>query len=199
MKYWIASLALVSATVFAGAKEELNQRLLKTDGFSAEFEQVVTSPEGEVIQQAEGSVEISRPNKFRWETVVPDETLLVSDGQSLWYFDPFVEQVSIYNQSAATEQTPFVLLTRNQASDWDNYNVVQEGNHFTLTPVSQSTTQGVFTIKIDGKGQVEGFEVVEQDGQTSQFNFSQLKLVRPKDSRFEFVPPVGVEVNDERN
>ncbi len=106
-----------------------------------------------------------RARLFRWETTFPDENLLVSDGQSLWYYSPFIEQVSIYWQEQATSQTPFVLLTRNQESDWDNYNVAQSGNQFTLTPTAVDSNQGDFQININEKGIVQGFNVIEQDGQ----------------------------------
>ncbi|SON49070.1 outer membrane lipoprotein chaperone LolA [Vibrio tapetis] len=199
MKIWIAVLALVSATAFAGPKEELNDRLSLNRGFSADFEQKVSTPEGVVIQEAQGKVEISRPSLFRWTSVVPDENLLVSDGKSLWYYDPFLEQVSIYNQEAATSQTPFVLLTRNQASDWDNYSVSQIGNSFVLESTQADSNQGQFLVDITDKGVVLGFAVVEQDGQKSEFSFKNMDLTVPDNSRFTFVPPVGIEVNDERN
>ncbi|GAL29207.1 outer membrane lipoprotein carrier protein LolA [Vibrio variabilis] len=98
------------------------------------------------MMEGEGNVEISRPSMFRWVTTLPDENVLVSDGQNLWYYSPFIEQVSIYNQEQATEQTPFVLLTRNRASDWDNYSVNQKGDVFTLVPTAVDSTQGQFKL-----------------------------------------------------
>ncbi|MEL0611388.1 outer membrane lipoprotein chaperone LolA, partial [Vibrio echinoideorum] len=72
--------------------------------------------------------------------------------QSLWYYSPFIEHVSIYWQEQATSQTPFVLITRSQESDWDNYNVVQSANQFTLTPTAVDSNQGDFQINITEKG-----------------------------------------------
>jgi len=199
MKYWIVATALISSAVMAGPKEELSERLALNSGFSAEFAQKVSTPEGEVIQQAQGTVEISRPSLFRWTSISPDENLLVSDGKSLWYYDPFLEQVSIYDQAKATGQTPFVLLTRNQKSDWDNYTISQIGDSFILVSTQVDSNQGEFHIDISEKGIVKGFAVVEQDGQKSEFTFSEMDLTIPAKARFTFTPPVGVEVNDERN
>ncbi|MCV6004971.1 outer membrane lipoprotein chaperone LolA, partial [Escherichia coli] len=81
------------------------------DGVSADFSKKVISAEGETVMEGEGTVEIARPSLFRWSTTFPDENLLISDGKTLWYYSPFIEQVSIYWQEQATEQTPFVLLT----------------------------------------------------------------------------------------
>lgn len=198
MKKWLA-LMMCSSSVLATPKENLSERLALTDGFSAKFQQQVISPDNEVVMEGNGLVDIARPSLFRWETLDPDENLLVSDGKSLWYYSPFIEQVSIYWQEQAAEQTPFVLLTRNRASDWDNYKVSQKGNEFTLIPTAVDSTQGRFQINIDAKGIVKGFNVIEQDGQRGLFKFSNVKLGKPKANRFTFTIPKGVEVDDQRN
>ncbi|WP_261815512.1 outer membrane lipoprotein chaperone LolA [Vibrio gallicus] len=198
-KIFVALLALVSVNVWASAQDVLVTRLAKTDGFSANFAQTVVSPDNEVLMQGTGKVEIARPSLFRWTTEKPDENILVSDGKTLWYYTPFVEQVSIYWQQQATEQTPFVLLTRNQASDWDKYNVIQNDDSFTLTPTDPNSTQGQFQIDINAAGTIAGFDVIEQDGQRSKFTFNHYKNEVPAKSRFVFEIPNGVEVDDQRN
>lgn len=194
-----AALLLMSCSVIAAPKDELSQRLQLTEGFSADFSQQVISPEGDTIMEGEGNVEIARPSLFRWTTTFPDENILVSDGKSLWYYSPFIEQVSIYWQEQATEQTPFVLLTRNRASDWDNYNVAQQGDTFVLTPTAVDSNQGEFKLVIDNQGAVQGFSVIEQDGQTSQFTFNNIDLNKPTAEHFTFDIPSGVEIDDQRN
>ncbi|HCG5923411.1 TPA: outer membrane lipoprotein chaperone LolA [Vibrio parahaemolyticus] len=195
----VLSISFFSVANAASPKDELNKRLAMNEGFSADFSQQVISPEGETVMEGEGSVEIARPSLFRWSATFPDENLLVSDGKTLWYYSPFIEQVSIYWQEQATEQTPFVLLTRNRASDWDNYKISQKGNEFTLIPTAVDSTQGQFQINIDAKGVVKGFNVIEQDGQKGLFTFSNVKLGKPKADRFTFTVPKGVEVDDQRN
>lgn len=195
----VLSFSLFSTAHAASPKAELNKRLSMNDGFSADFSQQVISPEGETVMEGEGTVEIARPSLFRWSTTFPDENLLVSDGKTLWYYSPFIEQVSIYWQEQATEQTPFVLLTRNRASDWDNYKISQKGDEFILIPTAVDSTQGQFQINIDAKGVVKGFNVVEQDGQKGLFTFNNVKLGKPKADRFTFTIPKGVEVDDQRN
>ncbi len=195
----VLSFSLFSTAYAASPKAELSKRLSINEGFSADFSQQVISPEGETVMEGEGTVEIARPSLFRWSTTFPDENLLVSDGKTLWYYSPFIEQVSIYWQEQAAEQTPFVLLTRNRASDWDNYKVSQKGNEFTLIPTAVDSTQGRFQINIDAKGIVKGFNVIEQDGQRGLFKFSNVKLGKPKANRFTFTIPKGVEVDDQRN
>ncbi|MFV0448727.1 MAG: outer membrane lipoprotein chaperone LolA [Vibrio sp.] len=198
MKKWFV-LLMCSFSVLATPKENLSERLALTEGFSAKFQQQVISPDGEIVMDGSGLVDIARPSLFRWETLEPDENLLVSDGKSLWYYSPFIEQVTIYNQEQAMEQTPFVLLTRNRASDWDAYKVEQDNDVFTLTPIAVESNQGQFQITIDDKGVVKGFNVLEQDGQKSLFSFNDVKQQKPAMNRFTFEVPQGVEVDDQRN
>ncbi|NAX41485.1 outer membrane lipoprotein carrier protein LolA, partial [Vibrio sp. V26_P1S5P106] len=45
---------------------------------------------------------------------------------------------------------------------------------------------------------VQGFNVIEQDGQQSRFTFYNVKLQTPASSQFQFTIPDGVEVDDQR-
>ncbi|EGR2424692.1 TPA: outer membrane lipoprotein chaperone LolA [Vibrio cholerae] len=198
MNKWLA-LLFCSFSAIAAPKDTLSERLAMSEGFSATFNQQVLSPEGKVILTGNGKVDIARPSLFRWETETPDENLLVSDGTTLWHFDPFVEQVTLYRAEEALEQTPFVLLTRNKASDWDAYHVEEKGDVFTLTPTALDSNQGRFQITISEKGVVQGFKVIEQDGQQSEFIFSKVKQQKPNASVFNYKVPKGVEVDDQRN
>ncbi|ENM5833537.1 outer membrane lipoprotein chaperone LolA [Vibrio tarriae] len=198
MNKWLA-LLFCSFSAIAAPKDTLSERLAMSEGFSATFNQQVLSPEGKVILTGNGKVDIARPSLFRWETQTPDENLLVSDGTTLWHFDPFVEQVTLYRAEEALEQTPFVLLTRNKASDWDAYHVEEKGDVFTLTPTALDSNQGRFQITISDKGVVQGFKVIEQDGQQSEFIFNKVKQQKPNASVFNYKVPKGVEVDDQRN
>lgn len=198
MKKWLV-LLIVSCSALATPKEELLARLTMTQGFSAKFEQIVKDADGLVLSEGTGRVDIRRPSLFRWETLAPDENLIVSDGTTVWYYSPFIEQVSIYNQDQTTAQTPFVLLTRNDPNDWQRYDVAQEGDVFTLRNVAVDSNQGTYHIVIDDKGQVRAFDVREQDGQVTHFVFSQVNAKTPGKAMFTFKVPEGVEIDDQRN
>ena len=198
MKKILLSLCFLSSVAFASPQGELTDRLNQNKGFEASFTQKVLSPEGDVLMQGEGDVKILRPNLFRWHTQTPDENLLVTDGKTLWYYNPFVEQVTLMGLDQATSQTPFVLLTRNKASDWDNYSVAQNGDAFTVSPKSDSAIKSEFIVRIQPSGKVTGFSVVEQDGQRSDFNFTTFEAKKPAQSNFMFTVPDGVDIDDQR-
>ncbi len=203
MKKFLISLCLLSSGMFstsvlASPQSELTGRLNQNAGFEADFTQKVVSPEGDVLMQGEGDVKILRPNLFRWHTQTPDENLLVTDGKTLWYYNPFVEQVTLMGLDKATTQTPFVLLTRNKASDWDNYSVTQSGDAFTVSPKADSAIKSEFVVRIQASGEVTGFSVVEQDGQRSDFSFSKFEAKKPAQDNFSFTVPAGVDIDDQR-
>lgn len=193
---WGLLLLLVSGALWAAPKEVLNERLALTQGFSAQFTQQVVSPDGEVIMQGRGQLAIARPGLFRWESQEPEQELIVSDGKTLWYYSPFIEQVTLYDPQQVTTQTPFVLLTHNRASDWDHYQITFNDELFTLRDVQAPETQ--YQLKIDPQGKIHQFVIIEQDGQRSEFQFSQWVLAEPEHAQFHFKVPAGVEIDDQR-
>ncbi|KLV09004.1 membrane protein [Photobacterium aquae] len=195
----VAAPLLWAGQALANPQQELSARLGKVNAFTADFKQTVISPDGDVLVEGDGDVAIKRPNLFRWNTKTPDENVLISDGRTLWYYSPFIEQVTAMWLNDATDQTPFVLLTRNSPSDWQNYNVSQTADTFTLTPKAGTSSAGKFVVTVDKGGEVRSFSVVEQDGQRSNFRFSSFARKAPAASAFTFTPPKGVELDDQRN
>ena len=82
--------------------EKLSELLQGYDSFSAKFQQVTVSDNGREAQKTEGSLLLSKPNLFRWETLQPFPQEIVSDGQFIWIYDPDLEQVT--KRSADTQQ-----------------------------------------------------------------------------------------------
>ena len=106
----LASLALVSA---ARAQTPLDTYLSHLKTLRAEFAQTVTDGKGEQVQNAQGTLVIVRPGRFRWE-LTPDggsPQLMVADGKNLWFYDRDLEQVSVKPASSALTATPAGLLS----------------------------------------------------------------------------------------
>ncbi len=197
MKKVLFTLAFASFSAFANPQLELTDRLSKLKGFSANFTQKVTSPEGKLINEGKGKLSMRRPNLFRWETQTPEETYLISDGITLWYFNPFIEQVTAMWLENATEQTPFVLLTRNNPNDWNKYKVEQNKDSFILSP-KKVANMSQFEVNVSKDGKIKYFSVIEQDGQKSHFQLTDLVAKLSPLSLFKFTPPKGVEMDDQR-
>jgi len=141
---------------------------------------------------------VKRPNLFNWHMTTPDESILVSDGKTLWFYNPFVEQVTATWLKNATGNTPFMLITRNDSSDWAKYNVKQKGDDFELTPKAATGNLKQFAINVTPSGTIKSFTAVEQDGQKSAYTLKGEQNASVDDAKFKFTPPQGVTVDDQR-
>ncbi len=199
MKWCLGGLLLVSLGAWADDAAVLKQKLSTLKAFSAQFEQHVYDIEGKQLQQASGVLMLSRPDRFRWETKQPDESLILSDGKSVWMYDPFVEQVTVLKLSSAVINTPFLLISSTDDKLWRNYDVLKEDNAFTVTSRKKNERIESLRLVFDGQNRISRFEVNEAQGQRSEFQLSQFNL-RPalKSDTFVFKVPDGVVVDDQR-
>ncbi len=204
------------------AKEKLMVKLAKIAFFSANFTQKIINNQGELLQQGSGILAISKPNLINWQTHTPDETLIVSDGNTLWFFDPFIEQASAYSLAKSIHNTPILLLTSDEATLWQQYDVVQEGQgtkqgdteleqRFVVTPkdvnsqimqltLTFSRTDNTSTDVLDNDDmQLSQFSFQDTTGQKSQISLNNFNnTVKPAASLFTFTLPQGVRLEDKR-
>ena len=193
-----AGLMGFSAVVFADAAGELQSRLNQVHVLSADFTQTVTSAGGKNVQQGSGKIQIKRPNLFRMDTQSPQETQIIADGKILWYYDPFVQQVTAQWVKDAVNDTPFVLLTSNDNSHWNQYSVTQQADTFVLKPKSAKSNIRQFDIRVDSGGVLKNFSTTEKDGQTNLYVLRNITNQTLSDNLFQFTPPKGVELDDQR-
>lgn len=187
-----------SAQAISTEATQLKDKLAVFDQVHAQFVQRVLSSEGKLLNESSGEMIVSRPGKFHWQVKTPEEELIVSDGQTIWYYSPFIEQVSLINFSDAINNTPFALIAGADEKQWDNYVVTQQGSQFTVTNPTQPQAT-TFIFEFDNKDNINKFIVIEEQGQRSEFTLTQQAM--PKDftpALFEFQIPAGVEVDDQR-
>ncbi|PHM61320.1 outer membrane lipoprotein chaperone LolA [Xenorhabdus ishibashii] len=185
-------------SAWANAMQDLQGRLGKVNSFHASFTQTVTSNDGSTVQQGEGELWIKRPNLFNWHMTSPDESVLVSDGKTLWFYNPFVEQVTANWLKEATGNTPFMLIARNDPADWKQYKVMQNGNNFELIPYNTNGNLKHFSITVTSEGTIQKFTAVEQDGQKSAYQLKGQQNVNVDAAKFKFTVPEGVTLDDQR-
>ena len=191
--------SFVASSVWADAASDLKSRLDKVSSFHASFTQKVTDGSGNAVQEGQGDLWVKRPNLFNWHMTQPGESILVSDGKTLWFYNPFVEQATATLLKDATSNTPFMLIARNQTSDWQQYNIKQNGDDFVLTPKTSNGNLKQFTINVSNNGTINQFSAVEQDEQRSSYQLKSQQNGAIDASKFTFTPPQGVTVDDQRN
>jgi outer membrane lipoprotein carrier protein len=182
-------------------KRSLMNKLATLEFFSANFNQQVLDADGNELQNALGTLVVQKPNLVHWKTAEPDESLIVSDGLTLWFFDPFVEQVSAYLLEKALMNTPILLLTSSDPSMWQHYSVSSMNENNYLIHANDNNAQ-VKTLELrfeEGSNVLDSFTILDATGQLSIFKLSQFDVEKsPENSQFIFEIPEGVELDDQR-
>lgn len=189
-----------STVAFADSQAvaELQKRLEQATQYSADFDQTVRSSKGKEIQKGRGKFQVKRPNLFRMDTQSPQENQIISDGETLWFYDPFVSQATANWVKDAVSNTPFVLLTSNDKSHWEQYDVKQNMDSFTLKPKSKKSAIKQFDVRIDSNGLLKGFSTVERDGQSNLYMLRNITTTNLANDLFKFNLPKGAELDDQR-
>lgn len=191
-------LGLVAASAHAGGLEQLKSFLVDAKTIKAAFEQTVADGSGKVIQQSTGSMQLSRPGKFRWEYVKPYRQLVVGDGEKLWLYDPDLNQVTVKKLDKAIGSSPAALLA-GDAEIEKNFNLKDGGadknlNWVEATPKSSESTFERVRMGFASSG-LSVLELKDNFGQTTVIRFANVQLnSKPAAGDFSFVPPKGADV-----
>ncbi|MFD2166784.1 outer membrane lipoprotein chaperone LolA [Thalassotalea euphylliae] len=181
------------------AKQTLMSTLAQMNNLSASFKQDVKDTSDELIQQGEGKFVIAKPNLMVWQTFLPDESTITSDGETIWLFDPFIEQVTAYSLAQSVKNTPILLLTTTDESLWDNYLVegnLENGFHIS----SQDQDAQIKTLSLAFSGNVlTSFSFEDVTGQKSYFSLADIQMNQTlPNGLFSFEVPEGILLDDQR-
>ena len=106
---------MLSFNIQAGGNAEdiqqLRNLLQPISSLSAQFKQQVTDADGFQLQQSEGLFQVAQPNNLRWIVEQPMPQQVISNGLTLWLYDPDLEQVIVKPFDASIESTPAILFS----------------------------------------------------------------------------------------
>ena len=203
MRKFFAILVLLAAPGMAAAAdvETLKTLLNQTTTAKARFAQVVMDKNRKTLQQASGTMEFSRPGRFRWEYQKPYEQTIVGDGTRLWIYDKDLNQVTVRKLDKALGASPAALLAGSNEIE-KSYSLKASGSEGGLdwleaVPRTQDTAFERIRLGL-GKGGLEAMELKDQFGQTTVIKFSELQRnVKIAPESFRFTPPKGADVISE--
>jgi len=98
----------MAAPLPAELTRALNQ-LTRAHGFSARFEQTIRFSDG-TMQRYRGEVDVLTPGRFRWRYAEPYEQLFVSDGHTIWHYEPDLMQVQLLKAVQGVDSAVMRLL-----------------------------------------------------------------------------------------
>ncbi|GAA0852344.1 outer membrane lipoprotein chaperone LolA [Aliiglaciecola litoralis] len=181
------------------ATKQLKVKLQQLKTFNASFTQKVTDGQGELVQESVGELTLKQPNLMIWQVNEPDENLLVADGETLWYSDPFVEQVTAVQQSQSVASNPVVLLTDPNNQSWSDFTVTYHQDHFMVTAKQPESQIAQLALYFDQQNQLTQLSFTDRQQQVSQLTFSDIRQNRPIGNEiFVFSVPDGFELDDQR-
>ncbi len=196
----IACLAFMPLLAQAETPTESLKKVLKGyDRFSANFEQITRKDQNNTAEVLKGSMKISRPGQFRWETASPFPQLIVSDGKYVWIYDPDLEQAT--RKPADRKQTNGAALILNGdvaelAEKFEIYLPINQENEQLFELLPKDTQSNFQRIRLFFTAGVMS-ELMLQDvlGQQTTILLKDSVINEPMGaSLFRFTPPKGTDV-----
>ncbi|PHS24529.1 MAG: outer membrane lipoprotein carrier protein LolA [Methylophaga sp.] len=200
-RYLIAGLTLVGSFSLTAAEsgiDKLNDFVQTVETFQADFTQTVFDPNGEVMEQAQGTFALDRPGRFRWDYQDPYPQHIVADGQRIWFYDVDLEQVTVNSQLEALADTPATLLSGETRPE-DKYLLTDipsdDGMLWVeLVPKNEESSFQTIVLVFDETGLRQMIMKDSFDQQTRLVFNNIIENPKLADDLFVFTPPEGVDV-----
>ncbi|OUS10464.1 outer membrane lipoprotein carrier protein LolA [Gammaproteobacteria bacterium 54_18_T64] len=201
---WLALSCLLSPPVFAGesAAAQLKALLQPLSTLHADFSQRIFSADGYEIQSSRGEMDVARPGKLRWIIAPPMEQWLISDGSTLWLYDPDLEQVIIRPFQQSIADTPAMLFGGGADQLEENYSVSVSSsgtsNSYLLKPLVSTGLYQQITLVFADQTPTQ-IIIVDSLAQRTEIMLSNAQCNRVLsseqiDALFSFIPPPGVDI-----
>ena len=170
MVFWIGIQGgfLVHATE-TDILERIQQRYQTISSFQGNFVQSNYITQREKPRKASGVVTYARPGKMRWNYHKPDEQLLVTNGETLWLYDPLLENVTVQSLKEVTPGTTlsFLLGAGNLKNDFDHRAVTRK-----LIDAAD-----MLIVELKPKNSIAALDFIQLAIDPVTFDFKQIALI----------------------
>jgi outer membrane lipoprotein carrier protein len=194
---WLILVCYGCETWCETSSEALQTKLNALRTMSADFKQVVKAKHRE-ISRSSGTMALSRPGRFRWQTENPMPQIVVADGRRLWVYDVDLEQVSVKKQEKSVGGTAGLFLSGYNDTVARDFDVKMNKNgktvSFDLNATSNKANFQRVTLVFEGAA-LKQIALYDQLGQLTDVVLNQVR-VNPTlaSSLFKFHAPKGVDV-----
>jgi outer membrane lipoprotein carrier protein len=176
---------------------------------TADFSQESTNKMLNQTRTTKGKVYFQKPGRMRWEYTAPPKDVWVSDGKTLWFYQPEEQQVIIERVDVDKGRVflAFLVGEGNLARDfeihqWDQeVDVNDRGYRIELTPKEPHAIMNRLILTFDRKTfYVRQADVFDAYGNPTRTVFKRIRVNRklPLDL-FTFVIPPGTEIIESPN
>src|SRR3989449_4388362 len=192
--------AAARADELAEALRMLQQRYESTRTLVAKFAQEVESPTMAGKLASSGTVSFEKPNRMRWDYAPPDRQTVVSDGETLWIYQPEEKQVlKAPLREAFQATTPVTFLAGLGHVDRDFTPTLESsaGNRWVLRLVPREDRSASTLVLVVRKrdAAIEEARITDPLGTTTRLALTDdRRNVSLGADVFHFTPPPGVDV-----
>ena len=197
-----ASLSLMSGHSIGQDNQSLEALLSNIQTLSAEVLQLIIESDGGVLEESTIQMYLKRPNGFYWETLEPFPELVVTNGSTLWNYQPDLEQVVLEDWDSTQSELAAQLLSGETETLSDEYEVRQQQQleagleAFDLTPLANDSVYDAITISFNDH-EISSIRIANKNGQRTVWEFQAVQRNDPlDDSLFVFDIPEDIEVID---
>ena len=189
---------LVSNIAMADGVSSLRDFFNNTVTMRAQFSQVVNDKQGRKIQEVDGTMQLQRPNKFRWDYKKPYEQQIVSDGKQVFLFDTELQQVTIRELSKSLGSSPAALLAGGEAVEksFTLKNAIRKDGLTWVLALPKDKESGFDRVLLGFKAdKLRKMELYDSFNHITHITFNEVER-NPilQEATFLFTPPEGVDV-----
>ncbi len=181
---------------------QLEDFLDDIETMTADVTQLIIESDGGVLEESVISMKLKRPDGFYWETVDPFPELIVTDGRTLWNYQPDLEQVVVESWDASRSELAAQLLSGDTENLTQEYLLSlrdtdqSEFTEFVLEPLDAGNIYRQIILTFNGR-QLDMIYVDNDNGQKTVWQFTNIALNSPlSDREFVFEPTGDIEVID---
>jgi outer membrane lipoprotein carrier protein len=169
-----------------------------TNTMRAQFSQVVNDKQGRKEQEVEGTMQLQRPNKFRWDYKKPYEQQIVSDGKDVFLYDTELQQVTVRQLSKTLGSSPAAMLAggENVEKSFTLKNATRKDGLAWVLALPKNKESGFERVLLGFKAdKLRKMEIYDSFNHITHITFDEVER-NPKleDATFLFTPPKGVDV-----
>ena len=189
---------LVSNSAMADGVSSLRDFFNNTATMRAQFSQVVNDKQGRKIQEVNGTMQLQRPNKFRWDYKKPYEQQIVSDGKQVFLYDTELQQVTIRELSKSLGSSPAALLAGGEAVEksFTLKNAIRKDGLTWVLALPKDKESGFDRVLLGFKAdKLRKMELYDSFNHITHITFNEVER-NPilQEATFLFTPPEGVDV-----
>ena len=193
------SLLIFPCIAQAGAMKSLESFVKDVRKSRAIFSQIMLDKNAEIIQEANGTMQFERPGKFRWNYEKPYEQLIIGDGETVWFYDIDLNQVTVRKLDIAIGSSPAALLAGENVIeanfDLDEIGLQGELEWLEAKPKIKEGSFESVRLGFTQTGSLKKVLMHDSFGQTTVIIFSSMeKNPYLKPELFKFTPPKNSDV-----